>query len=264
MTRVLIVVASADDDELCALALRGEDEDEQFDVIPTNDLDEAIHTLDSDRIDVVVMSLDHSDGPRVDAIERIRAAAREAAIIVITREPVDELTRSCIEAGAQDFLCRDEVTARNLHRAIGHAMTRKRENQLRELKESLAHYRHLSSTSQHTTVTAALAGTGSVKLRSATVYDGLIRSYVGILDGTTLSRDAKESIVTRLGDANGGPRDLVDLHIGALDLLMAKIDESNSHHMVFEARLLALEMMGLLVDYYRVGLRRSDVKGGSS
>jgi circadian clock protein KaiB len=73
-----------------------------------------------------------------------------------------------------------------------------------------------------------------------------------------LRRLAKEEVVTRLGDASGGPRDLLDLHVAALDTVMQRIDVPPTPFLAFEARLLVLEAMGLLVDYYRVGLRASN------
>ena len=71
-------------------------------------------------------------------------------------------------------------------------------------------------------------------------------------------------MVTQLGDASGGPRDLLDVHVAALDQAMALFTDAHASTLVFEARLMALEMMGLLVDYYRVGLRRRFTQGNQT
>ena len=63
-----------------------------------------------------------------------------------------------------------------------------------------------------------------------------------------------ERVVTIIGGANGGPRDLLDVHVAALEHVFERVP--NAGAFVYEARLVALEMMGLLVDYYRVGYRR--------
>ena len=62
--------------------------------------------------------------------------------------------------------------------------------------------------------------------------------------------------VTELGDLGGGPRDLLDMHVAALDRALALYQDPHARAIVYESRLLALQMMGLLVDYYRVGHRR--------
>ena len=65
-----------------------------------------------------------------------------------------------------------------------------------------------------------------------------------------------EKLITQLGDAGGGPRDLLDVHLASLDQLIGKENPAKSQAFAVEGRLLALEMMGLLVDFYRVGQRR--------
>jgi hypothetical protein len=69
-----------------------------------------------------------------------------------------------------------------------------------------------------------------------------------------------ELVIAALRAANGGPRDLLDVHLAALESALARNGETHGRSVVFEARLLALEMMGLLVDYYRVGHRRRFVQ----
>ena len=67
-------------------------------------------------------------------------------------------------------------------------------------------------------------------------------------------------LATRLGDNGAGPRDLIDLHLGALENASPSVG-SHGGAPIVEGRLLALEMMGLLVDYYRSGHRRRTTKG---
>jgi hypothetical protein len=70
-----------------------------------------------------------------------------------------------------------------------------------------------------------------------------------------------EQVLTCLGDMDAGPRDLLDVHVAALDQAVDGQSSERARTLVVEGRLLALEMMGLLVDYYRVGLRRRSVEG---
>jgi hypothetical protein len=130
----------------------------------------------------------------------------------------------------------------------------------------------MTSAGQSTTVTAALSGTGAVSIRSPATYSAIVQSYFGLLEPYLLCereqvvapRETMERIITTLGDAAGGPRDLLEVHVAALDRALSLFDDPHSRTIVFEARLLAVEMMGLLVDYYRVGLRRREPQGHSS
>jgi hypothetical protein len=96
-----------------------------------------------------------------------------------------------------------------------------------------------------------------------------VQSYYGLLQPFSGPRDRpprrarrghEEIIITTLGDAGGGPRDLLDMHVAALDQALALYLDPHARSIVYESRLLALQMMGLLVDYYRVGHRRRSLE----
>jgi hypothetical protein len=138
-----------------------------------------------------------------------------------------------------------------------------------ELQETLARYRALSSLTSGTSVTATLAGTGAVRERHPERFQDLVSDYIAMLDAyiepmgvkKDTTRDMMERVLTRLGDMDAGPRDLLDVHVEALDQAVQGHSDERARTFVVEGRLLALEMMGLLVDYYRVGLRRRFVEG---
>lgn len=69
-------------------------------------------------------------------------------------------------------------------------------------------------------------------------------------------RGEMERIITQLGDSGAGPRDLLDVHVAALDYIVTNMEGRYPRALMIEGRLLALEMMGFLVDYYRTGQRR--------
>lgn len=63
---------------------------------------------------------------------------RRAAIIILTGGSNEELELKCIEAGAQDFLLKSEVSAHHLRRALLHARIRHRlESKIHESHEAL-------------------------------------------------------------------------------------------------------------------------------
>lgn len=270
-TRVLLLVEDnpGDADFVRELMAQGE---EGYQIVHVTRLSQALAKLKSIAVDVVVLDLRLPDCAGVETVRSIRAKAAEVPIVVLTGRDDDQLAVECLDAGAQDYLTKSDIGAQSLKRAIGYAITRQREAQLRELQETLERYRALSSSAQGTTVTAALAGSGAIALRSSERFELIVREYSSLLE-PYLNRTAErieaprhslEYIATLLGDTNGGPRDLLDVHLTALDRARAGRDDAHTRSIVYEARLLALEMMGLLVDYYRVGLRRRFIEGIAS
>lgn len=267
--RVLLLVEDNPGDAELVSQMLADEAHERFQIVHVPAVAKAVDALQSTAVDVVLLDLGLPDGSGVDVVKTLRKAASEVPIVVLTGLDDEALAMACLDAGAQDYLAKSEVRAQNLKRAIGYAVTRLREAQLRDMQATLAHYRSLSSAGVGTTVTAALAGSGAVSLRSAATFASLVQAYYALLepflqrtcDQVTAPRHAKEIIITQLGDASGGPRDLLEVHVAALDRALSLYDDPHSRTIVFEARLLALEMMGLLVDYYRVGHRRHYLEG---
>lgn len=227
-------------------------------------LSEAIERMKGNHVDVVLLDLRLPDGAGVDSVHALRAVDQNIPLVVLTGTDDEALAISCINAGAQDYLCKSEIRAASLRRSIGYAILRLRESKLNELEQTLSRYRAMSNRTSKTSVTAALAGTGAVRERYPDAFTDLVHTYTQLLETycemTAFKRDkpreAMERIVTVLGDSGGGPRDLIDVHVAALDHQVTTAKDKRVSSLVAEARLLALEMMGLLVDYYRVGLRR--------
>lgn len=271
-TRVLLLVEDNPGDAHLVADLLANSGGEVFHVIHVALLAEAVDRMRHQSVDVVVLDLRLPDGSGVASVRAVREVAGKVPIVVLTGSEDEELALSCIDAGAQDYLAKSEVRPQNLRRAIGYAITRIREAQLRELEETLDRYRALSSANQGTTMTAALAGSGAVSVRSPETFARIVEEYCTLLEpylqGTAgrvePPRQVLERLITQLGDANGGPRDLLDIHVAALDRAMAPGKHPHSQSLVLEGRLVALEMMGLLVDYYRVGIRRMSWSGEAS
>jgi len=233
-----------------------------FTVLCVRTMREASDVLKTSRVDVILLDLNLPDASGTDTVTSVSGIAEDVPILVLTGSDDETLGLKCIRAGAQDFLCKRDLRASVLRRAIGYALTRVREAQLRELQATLSQLRELSSRSSKTSLTAALVGLGPMSTRSPAVFQQLVDLYVKALESfvelhrpQASLRAMKERVITHLGDAAGGPRDLLDVHVAALDA-MALGEGGAPQTSALEGRLLALEMMGLLVDYYRVGLRR--------
>lgn len=270
--RVLLLVEDNPGDAQLVNEMLGEVASERYQVLHVPLMAQALDTLRAKDVDVVVLDLRLPDCEGIDTVKAVREIDRDVPIVVLTGSDDEQLAMSCIDAGAQDYLPKTEVRPQALRRAIGYAITRIRDAQVRLLQETLSSYRTLSSATQGTLITASLAGSGAVALRNPEAFQLIVRSYFALLEPYLLRAAErveaapvlKEAIVTALGDAGGGPRDLLDMHLAALDQALALYQDPHARSIVFESRLLALEMMGLLVDYYRVGHRRRTSEGHGS
>lgn len=270
-TRILLLVEDSPGDAQLVAELLDEGTDNRYQIVHATRLVDAVEKLRDTTVDVIVLDLGLPDSQGVDGVRSIRAAAGQTPIVVLTGAEDERIALACIDAGAQDYLSKAEVRAQNLRRAIGYATTRIREAQLRELQQTLERYRALSSAGQRTSVTAALARSGAIAIRDPDVFNDIVGEYYAMVEPGLIdprgwiapAREAMEHLITRLGDHAAGPRDLLDVHVMALDRANALHPVTFSRSLLFETRLLALEMMGLLVDYYRVGHRRRFGTGGS-
>lgn len=262
--RVVLLVEDNPGDARLVNELLGEAPEDSYEIVHVPLMASAVNTLRSRSIDVVVLDLRLPDCSGVDTVKAVRDVARDVPIVVLTGNDDEQLALQCIDAGAQDYLPKAEVQALNLRRALGYAVTRIREAQLKALQDTLDRYRALASRQRSTAVTASLSGHGPVSQRHAAVFARAQLAYFALLqpylaretERLEAPTEALASIVTWLGDVGAGPRDLLDLHLAALDQALALAGDAQARSIVFESRLLALQMMGLLVDYYRVGLRR--------
>ncbi|WP_373352721.1 response regulator [Pseudoroseicyclus sp. CXY001] len=266
--RVLLVEDSEGDAELVSEYLAGAQRD-TYEITHAGSMEEAVSCLATMAPDAILCDLRLPDSVGADSVRRLHGVTDLTPIIVLTGIDDEQLALDCIDAGAQDYLTKADVQTRNLERAIGYAISRHREAELRELRQTVERYRTLGSQSSRTLVTSVVAGMGPVKDRrpdrfedQVLLYRSLLRDYfLRQLEKRPKPRAAMERLVNAMGDLGAGPRDMVDLHLAALDNPMIEVSNESGRSLIIEGRLMALEMMGLLVDYYRTGLRRGEEGG---
>lgn len=232
--------------------------------IKAESIKDALSCIHHDQIDVILLDLQLPDSMGIESVKKMRAAAGDIPIVVLTGTKDEDFALACIDAGAQDYLLKDDLRTATLRRTIGYAISRQREAQVRDLQHTLNQLRGLSSATARTTATAMLAGTGAVRERYREAFEAIVGDYLELLKKylehlvvkKEKPRDHMEFIITRLGDMSAGPRDLMDVHVAALDAAVAGQNPERGRSLAIEGRLFALEMMGLLVDFYRVGQRR--------
>jgi signal transduction histidine kinase len=100
-------------------------------------LADALRRLSEAAADVVLLDLRLPDASGVECVNAILAHAGDAPIVVLTGVDDDALARMCLEAGAQDYLSKQEVRRQTLRRAIGYAVARAHERAERRRSDAL-------------------------------------------------------------------------------------------------------------------------------
>ena len=263
-TYILLLVEDSSSDAELVVEMLADQQASQYNILRATTISDALHQLQNAQVDIILLDLRLPDSHGTRSVKTIRAAAGNIPIVVLTGINDEDLALVCIDAGAQDYLPKEELRPQTLRRAIGYAITRQREAQIRDLQQTLDHLRQLSSANARTQTTAKLTLNGPVRERHDGEFVQIVDDYSALLPAylehllcqAEKPRDQMELLITRLGDLGGGPRDLMDVHVAALDASVEKQNAERGCALAVEGRLLALEMMGLLVDYYRIGQRR--------
>lgn len=227
-------------------------------------MSDAERRLGHEAFDIVLLDLTLPDVGGLESVQRVRARVNDVPIVVLTGSADESLAMDCIEAGASDYLYKTELRPHVLRRAIGYAMSRRNAQLVGELRKTVEGLRRLTNSQAEAPMTAMLAGVGPLRARQPSLFSELLLTYrellVRYLDflvlGAPKPQTRMEVAATALGDADAGPRDLVDIHVAALEAGGEVLDARHQYAQIVEGRMLALEMMGLLMDYYRSGHRR--------
>lgn len=132
---VLLIEDNEDDAELIRDALC---EHSPHDIVLSwgDRLDTGLLKLTEGPVDAVLVDLSLPDSQGMETLDRVRAEAREAAVIVLTGLDSELLAEKALLHGAQDYLVKGRLTADALRRAIRYAMGRYRvEQALRKSEE---------------------------------------------------------------------------------------------------------------------------------
>jgi CheY-like chemotaxis protein len=233
-------------------------------------LREALDRLKQKDTNLTLLDLSLPDSSGLQSLKAIHSAAPDMPIVVFTSTEDEKLAESCIECGAHDYIRKSGLRPIVLRRSIGFALEGAREAQIGALERNLERYRGMSSSAPgFTSVTRSLAGSASLREREPQLFASLVTRYRALLDEyfdcLILKRErprrVMETLVTVIGDHCCGPRDLIDIHVAALDLAFHELKQPQLRAYAVEGRLIALEMMGYLVDYYRIGVRRMGSEG---
>ncbi|MEO0248370.1 MAG: response regulator [candidate division WOR-3 bacterium] len=109
----------------------------QFDLVHVERFSEARTYLARGGMDVVLLDMSLPDGEGLELVTQTREAAPEVPIVIQTGLKDEAFEAEAMQAGAQDYLVKGEVSGSALMRAIRHAIERKKaEAALQKAKEA--------------------------------------------------------------------------------------------------------------------------------
>ncbi len=109
--------------------------EQPFIITESSSVDEGLILYDSDNFDVVLLDYRMPQRDGIEMILELKTHTRDygTAIVMMSSAEDEKLATASLEAGAQDFIPKSEITTRRIHNAILHAQTRfKLEKELRE------------------------------------------------------------------------------------------------------------------------------------
>jgi diguanylate cyclase (GGDEF)-like protein len=125
--RVLLVEDDADDQLIVHTLLR--DIADECELTVCDRLEAAMEPLTRGLADVVLLDLALPDAQGLDGLRRLRAAAPEVPVVVLSGMRDERVAVHAVQAGAQDFLTKGSVDAAGLSRAMRYALERQRAEQ---------------------------------------------------------------------------------------------------------------------------------------
>lgn len=209
-------------------------------------------------VDVVLLDLFVPDGLTSAGVGALQDLAGDAPVIILTGLGNDDLVFECLSAGAQDFLSKDELDASTLARTIERSLLRQKTGAVRTMQHCLAGDRRDADAARAGPLGATVEGSPTLCERGPAEFHAFVVAYRAML-GARADADERrgalgqrmEELAASFADMGGGPCDLMEVHAAALSTLPQDGLTLDHRPLVREARLFALEMMGLLAEHYR-------------
>lgn len=121
--RILLVEDNAGDVRLFAETIK-EARAFQFELVHRDTIDGALATLAKDTPDMIVLDLGLPDGGGVEAIHKVQRAAPTVPLVVLTGLDDEAAAIQALQAGAQDYLIKGQMSTSLLVRALRYAFER--------------------------------------------------------------------------------------------------------------------------------------------
>lgn len=124
--RILMVEDDPGDVRLLREYLLGQSGSEEFQYMQVDRLAQALASLDEASFDAVLLDLSLPDSQGIGTLNKVHAAKPGMPTVVMTGLDDEALGLQLLQAGAQDYLVKGEVSASLLRRTLRYAVERKR------------------------------------------------------------------------------------------------------------------------------------------
>jgi DNA-binding NarL/FixJ family response regulator len=209
--------------------------------------------------DLVLLDLSLPDATGLEALTRVRAAAPDLAVVVLTGLDDEATGVKALQFGAQDYLIKGQLDPRLLLRAFRYAVERTRfeetarrleaERAAREAVErELAELRRLESEREGAEDAVARAVPDFAARYEALLEAALEEQAYKV---ERRAREGLKSLAAELVAAEAGPREIMQAHCRTLGRKAHDQEHprSRAYHQV--GRLVVIELLGLTLDGYR-------------
>lgn len=234
-------------------------------------LAEGMSALEANRYDIILLDLNLPDSHHLSTFEVLNEREKmRTPIVVLTGLGNEELGAQLVRQGALDFLVKGRFDAFLLGRVLRfarerflllHELTdaREREQQARERETRERELRLLAEMNEgrHTRALRPLYESAPHSFALVvTQYEELLEKALE----RRIYREAEKGfgrllrqIAGELGQHRASPKDLVELHSRALHgrIQMQGSNEARNQVLIEEGRILLLELMGYIIEFYR-------------
>ncbi len=194
----------------------------------------ALEAIAQTEFDVILLDLGLPDTQGLDTVIRINQAALTVPIVILTSQEDEGLGSLCIQAGAQDFLLKQELAVDDLHRAIDFAVARKSESTLLDLSRVFDQLRTI-----HTGAANVLAE------KFGKIYQRLLSEPRFLL-----TPDHKK-LGWALGQAGATPESVIALHADSLQRVCRGASDRDRARYALNSNIVVLSTVSYLCSYYQ-------------
>ena len=262
--KVNILLVDDNQDNLVALEAILEELDQNL--VQVQSGEEALKFLLAHDCAVILLDVQMPgmDGFETAAMIRQRDKTRRTPIIFVTAVGKDETHVSRgYSLGAVDYILKPIVPEMLYAKvAVFVDLFKQAEERVQQRERELRSLQRLSASSP-AYVTGEMYGIKPLRQSAPDVFKEMVDSYLELLD-QTMEQHAYQvehdisgkltALADRLGSFRAGPRDVVDMHLAAVKSRTQGAGPEKVRSYALEGRLLAMELMGHLVDFYRQAL----------
>ena len=265
-TEQKVDILLVDDSQANLVAMEAILEDLGENLVKAQSGEEALKFLLTQDFAVILLDVQMPgmDGFETAAMIRQRKKTSRTPIIFVTAvDKGDTHVSRGYSLGAVDYILKP-IAPEILHAKVAAFVDlfRATEGKIWQYDEEVRSMERMSGASP-AYVTGEMYGIKPLRQSAPEIHKELVRRYEELLDQALEQHTYKvkhdisgglAALADELGSFRTGPRDVVDIHLAAVEDRTAGAPPEKARWYALEGRLLALELMGHLVDYYRRAL----------